>query len=174
MDKKGQLTLGAAAGTILTFGAIFVTLGILMTVFEQQGIAYNEETVVRTNNETSAAYILDTTKKFNLTNTRVDNTSSIVLSNGTGNTVSASDYVVSYYAGGQAEINLTAAALQGNAVGVNYTYVAGSNSVAVNTTKQAREGLNNVTSFASVIGILIAVSLLLGLLFAGFMMLRRQ
>lgn len=181
-NRRGQITLGTAATVILTFGAIFITLAVLLNVLSQQAVTFNEETVTRTNNESTLnVYEANTSKKFNLTNTRVDNSSSVILVNNSGAspsgikaTIPASAYTIVYLAGGQAEVNFTNAGFNGTVVGVNYTFVSGQNTVAVNTTRQARLGLNSVTDFGSTMGILIVVSILLALVFGGLVGVSRR
>ena len=142
--SKGLLTL---IGVVIMFGVLGVTLLLFGDLQGDYEAGQSPLTFTRVNNETGAlTHVLNTTKRFNLTNTIVDNSSSIILSNGSGATVSSADYVISFYADGKAEINLTAAARNGNQIGANYTYITGSNNMVVNVSRDNQQATKTFSS----------------------------
>lgn len=169
--NKGLLTL---IGVVIMFGVLGVTLllfGDLQGDFEA---GQNPLTITRTNNESTAnLYVANFTKKFNLTNTRVDNSSSIVFINNS-NTIAASAYNVVFYADGNAEVNFSTIGYNGTRIAVNYTYISGSNNAVVNVSRDNQEATKTFSSQSNnvltiTILIVIITILVLGVLgyFAG-------
>lgn len=173
-NRRGMVsTIALIAPIVVLLVTAFVMLGIGADVLSELKENQNPSVTTRTNNETAASYILNYSIAFNLTNTRVENASSIILSNGSGATVNSNNYTITYFSGGQAQINLSptnGASLDGNKVGVNYTYTTGTDTSAVNATGGGIGAFEEFGSFGSTTGLVAVAVIVMAMIILGFLL----
>lgn len=164
MDKKAQALSKFTIGLSTFLGAL-VLLAVLGSVLTEFADTNDPATLLGSGNET---YFANVTTAFNLTNTVVYDANLVQVRNNSNLLSRTTQYTVTLYENGVAQINFTGwpNASDTVEVGVNYTYRLGSDGYAVNASRGGQEGLVEVANLSNIMGLLLVLGLLLMLLFA--------